>query len=212
MHRTIVQFIINNNAIDDLPVYPTEHVSTLINDYDIKEESECPYVLSQYYAYIWALKRSTNRNPIMFSDIAALHWCLYRRISDDAGLLRDCNKKVRDYICPEPFEFLYLIGEFNSLLSLIDDVYESGEKATNTYCWYVHNIFQCIQPFKYGNGRVGRFLFNLLRMRCGMAISAWDVEKCFYYNAIKKFEKTYQERYSQPSGDNILGQSKLHIS
>jgi len=211
MSRLIASFIHNNNAIDDLPNLSVELINKLIDEYSKELEADYPYVLSQYRAYLWILHRSIDSEQLTFSDIAAIHWCMYKYIDNDAGMLREDFKKIRDYECPNPNIMSFYIKKLNSLLSIIDDVKNTSEEELNGYLWYVHNVFQCIQPFKFGNGRVGRFLFNSLRMKCGISISEWNVDKYFYFNAIKKFEKTFEERYSPAIGSDGLGESELRV-
>lgn len=204
MSRALAQFFRNNNKIDGLPYHSIKATQSLINDYSVYLESKYPYLLPQYKAYIWVLHRLEDDTPLDFIDIASMHYCIYKHISTSAGMIRDSNKIIRKYQCPKVDHLPNMLEKFNALLSVSSDISKYDSDTQNSYYWYVHNVFQCIQPFESGNGRVGRFLFNTLRMKNSMNISHWDVDKYFYYNAVKKFEKTFKEKYSDTFSDRVL--------
>ena len=53
---------------------------------------------------------------------------------------------------------------------------------------WAHDFFQCVHPFWDGNGRSGRILYNLARVRTGMnpLVIAYDRRQT-YFNRIRKF-------------------------
>lgn len=196
--KVLAQFYLNNNTLDRIKTVSITKLLPLIKDkYTQSEREKNPHIINQHLAYLWLVDRVRWDTPINFTDLQDLHFTLYRHIYEDKdnGKLRTTGKKIGTYQCPAPSRLLNLADKFDDLLLLADDIIIYGDENANLFFWYMHNVFECIQPFAYGNGRVGRFLFNILRMRHGMGINIWNVKKKNYLDAIKKFEPIFKERY-----------------
>lgn len=210
--RTLATFYYNNNELDDIPnPGSVQDIIKILKKYPIPiydDEEGNPEILSQHSAYLWASERIRLDPPISSTDICALHYKIFKAVGvTDNGAFRKSSKKVRDYQCPEPSSIMDLMEKLDLLLSIADDFIIYSDDEANAYFFHVHNVFECIQPFAYGNGRVGRFLFNILRMRRGLQISRWGTEKEVYFNAIKSTEEYFIEKYVKPKIDNKMGKS-----
>ena len=197
--KALAEFYYNNNLIDNINTINVSRISrTIRNSYTEVDREACPVVINQHLAYLWLADRVRWDEPINFTDLQDVHFTLFKYIHPDKdnGRIRTTDKKIRAYQCPSPTDINHQIDQFENLLILADDIIIYGEENANLFFWYVHNVFECIQPFAYGNGRIGRFLFNILRLRHGMGINTWNVSRIKYYNAIKKFEKIFRERYN----------------
>lgn len=65
----------------------------------------------------------------------------------------------------------------------------SGE--LETWCWEMHHRFEWIHPFIDGNGRTGRLLLNILRLKYGLPWLTVRYEDRFaYYRSIEEWEHT----------------------
>lgn len=204
--RSLSNFYYNNYAIDGIPTESPSSISKKILAH--LEADEFSLDLRQHYVYLWMLKRIKKKHRVSVADTFNIHYKLFDGMGvDDNGVVRTKPRKIRDYDCPLPKDVWPLLKEFDLLLSISDDIKEFDNKQRNLYFWHVHNVFQCIHPFSYGNGRVGRFLFNMLRLRNDMDISAWEVESDIYFEEVKKFEPVFNEKYY--SKIKAEGNSKL---
>lgn len=62
--------------------------------------------------------------------------------------------------------------------------------TTNVHCWQAHALFENIHPFIDGNGRIGRCIWNAMRLRNGLdLIVIYNKNKRNYYNALTNFRK-----------------------
>ena len=83
----------------------------------------------------------------------------------------------------------------------------SGQGAED-WCWEMHHWFECIHPFVDGNGRTGRIILNVLRLKYGLPWLTIYVgaEQDSYYRAIQKYRKEFfvcselrnKTRYREP--------------
>ena len=203
-NRLLAEFIYNNNVIDGKPsddISVIYKIVTTEKRVDPELESRHPFTAGQYSAIAWIVERVRITDQITFNDIRAIHYKL-DRTRDDRGSIRTTGKMVRAYQCPHPIDLVAILDKFNYLLTLCDDIIQSCEIASNNYFWYVHNVFECIQPFNSDNGRVGRLMFNMLRLRNYMSISNFDVDAMTYYSAVESFHQVFEERYAIKSKRN----------
>lgn len=200
MNKNILaQFYANNNLIDNIKTLNQEKILKFVrNTYSEEERAEHAYIVNQHMVYLWMADRIRWDEPLNFTDVQDIHFTMFRHIHPDKlnGKIRTIDKKVRRYDCPKPKEINHLIDKFENLLLLVDDIIIYGDEIANLLFWHIHNVFECIQPFAYGNGRIGRFLFNICRMRHGMDINIWNIKKSIYYDEIKKFEEIFKARYN----------------
>lgn len=193
------EFYHNNNILDDIDCKSVPIIQRMIKNYNIPDddtERSSPRELCQHNAYLWIKERVKLDKSLSSEDLKVIHYKLNKFLDVDyAGIFREFNKSVRGYKCPAPELIPNLMRQFDLLLALADDIIYYGDDLSNFFFWHVHNVFQCIHPFHNDNGRVGRFLFNMLRMRHGMDISTWDVNKVEYYDQIRKFEPIFEEKF-----------------
>jgi len=195
----VSEFYHNNNILDDIDCKPVSTIQRIIKNYNIPDddvERSSPQELCQHNVYLWIKERVKLDKSISSDDLKVIHYKLNKFSDADCiGVFREHHKIVRKYTCPAPELIPQLMQQFDLLLALADDIIYYGDDLSNFFFWHIHNVFQCIHPFEYDNGRVGRFLFNMLRMRHGMDISAWDVNKTEYYDQIRKFEPIFEEKF-----------------
>jgi len=210
--RLLSEFIHNNNVIDGKPSETVDVIYKLLTTtkrITPAFEAKYPSVAGQYAAYAWMVERVRITDGITFNDVRAIHYKLDRN-REDRGAIRTESKIVRAYECPDPVGLGDVVKKFDYLLTLCDGIIQSGDVAANNYFWYVHNVFECMQPFRSDNGRVGRLMFNMLRLRHFMDISNFDVDTVTYYNAIESFHSVFGSRYAyKPEGNRKLGTGKL---
>ena len=61
------------------------------------------------------------------------------------------------------------------------------------WCWDRHHRFEHIHPFTDGNGRTGRLLLNMLRLRYGLPWLTVNYEDRFaYYRSIQEWEHNHE--------------------
>ena len=120
--------------------------------------------------------------------IKLIHSILMRNLlaKNHCGHFRKCKVWVGGHLKDSPS----LIQE--GLSALCDVIKLGPNKNTNIedWCMCVHNEFECIHPFIDGNGRTGRLLLNMLRLKYGLDIQIiYFDNRIDYYNQIKKYEK-----------------------
>lgn len=128
----------------------------------------------------WACAYEQHAKPnetFLFTEelMLEIHKRLMHRLRPDiAGKFRTCNVRVGIQLCPPYERISRLVSHWcyhiNSLANSI------------TAPRQLHIEFEQIHPFEDGNGRVGRILYNIHRLQCGMRISIIkDSEKEAYY-------------------------------
>jgi len=118
-------------------------------------------------AWEWIYKKKAE--PLKISMILKVHNYLAKNISPDiAGKLRDCDvyiggqKKmfVNEYILKKQLNnFCVDFNKFSTTANVSEEVIKQN-----------HVLFEDIHPFVDFNGRAGRILYNLLRLKVGMSI------------------------------------------
>ncbi len=142
-------------------------------------------------AWNYALK-SLDKGPLDLDIILGIHRRLIGKMNKRiAGKLRDCDvwiggeRKALLSISLLEARVNIWAEHYNKLTSVKDVLTESGKEI---YAKESHVKFEDIHPFEDGNGRVGRILFNTLRLELGlplMIIHAGD-EQFEYYKWFKK--------------------------
>lgn len=116
-------------------------------------------------AWEWAFLNKDQHIGIQY--IKKVHYLLMNRIRPDiAGKFRKCDVfiggKRKLYISDELMEV--------QLLDEVCDKMNNPLKNSELGCKIVHVNFEEIHPFEDGNGRVGRILYNIHRIKEGLPI------------------------------------------
>lgn len=114
----------------------------------------------------WKYAKS-NMEKIDIDYILKIHYLLGRHISPDiAGEFRDCDVWIGGYKKHFISEAL-LRDELRQLLLLIN-VPNFTKGMEEAYAKHVHVMFENIHPHTDLNGRTGRILFNIHRIKLGL--------------------------------------------
>jgi len=137
-------------------------------------------------AWEYAVK---NKNEITTKYIFKIHGYLMKRIRFDiAGKLRTCDvwiggqKKIFISEALLKEQLANWLKECDTSASMKKK--SSHDKEQAIYQWHID--FEGIHPFEDGNGRVGRILLNIQRLRLGLPILVIkESEKFDYYKLFK---------------------------
>jgi len=147
-----------------------------------------------------------HSNNIPITVAKDIHRALTKNVDffesrDMSGEYRNCNVRIGWEMCPnhevvpDLMEHMWF-PELNNLKTtnnLIpeDDINFDGDRIfVDNLSWRVHNLFEVIHPFIDGNGRTGRLLLNMIRIRLGVEPIIIEYDKRFeYYDKIKYFRK-----------------------
>lgn len=117
-------------------------------------------------AWDWAWK---NRDSISVDYILTIHRKLCQRIAPKiAGKIRDCDVYIggrRKWFLSEAL----IKEDLQEIVRLMNSLkYEKGKEEQ--YAKHTHVMFEYIHPFIDGNGRTGRILYNIHRLKLGMPL------------------------------------------
>ena len=137
-----------------------------------------------------------------------IHFVLLKQELRDAGQFRRCKiwiKKVEfDYLLdpprvsyypkPMPKKVPLLMARWEQFLA--EDLKTArtfNEQQKADLAWLYHHWFECIHPFRDGNGRTGRLILNNLRLILGLPwlIVRFD-ERQEYYRGIREWESGHK--------------------
>lgn len=108
--------------------------------------------------------RWSKKEPITLKTILGIHKRVMKRLRPDiAGKLRNCDVWIGGH--RKIFISETLLKDELKTLCEIPIGMEAEEIIKN---WHI--AFEKIHPFEDGNGRVGRILYNLQRLRAGLPI------------------------------------------
>lgn len=160
--KLINSFVTNSNKIEGASVQP-----------DSLE------FINHFKAVRWMLKYPGDK-PVGSSTILELHRRLMHGIMYDAGQLRTCEIMIAGH---RGIPSVLLNEEMEKLEQGIQKC--AGDENE---IWNLHHKFEVIHPFSDGNGRVGRMLLNLLRLRAGLTflIVFYD-KRQEYYDMIENY-------------------------
>jgi Fic family protein len=107
-----------------------------------------------------------NIDKISIDYILKIHYLLMRRIRPDiAGKIRNCDVwiggRLKMFISETLIKSDLMMNVCFEMISYGD--FDKEEKSK-----LVHVIFEAIHPFEDGNGRTGRILWNIHRIRLGL--------------------------------------------
>ncbi len=142
----------------------------------IENEHSKEALFDAKYAWQWALE---NRNEIDLSYILKVHRILLKNLKPDiAGKIRKVNVMVGGRICPNP-------GQLNRLLITWFDYHKDAK--TEEQIKLAHIVFEKIHCFEDGNGRTGRIIYNVQRLKANLPLHIihQGVEQYEYYKWFK---------------------------
>ncbi|CAI0864144.1 Fic/DOC family protein [Serratia fonticola] len=126
---------------------------------------------------------------LAFDHISGWHRQWLGNVYDWAGRLRSAN------LTKDGFQFaaadripLLLAGFEKQFLSRSGELKLLSRPELVSYLAECHVEFILIHPFREGNGRLSRLLFDVLAVQAGGGLldySLWDEHKAFYFKAIQ---------------------------
>jgi len=173
--------------------YKKEEVAEfLLQSNYIEDERSVQAYEDSILAWNWADKNKNRMDKMGLNYILNIHWFLTRNIAPYiAGKIRDCDV----YIGGECKRFITesLIREdLEKVLKLIESDYPELDKEKEAFMKHCHVAFENVHPFVDGNGRTGRILMNIHRLKMGLPIhiihADWpkeDGEQKSYYKWFK---------------------------
>jgi Fic family protein len=121
-----------------------------------------------------AWKYASKIDVLDLEDVLKIHFLLLKNINPRiAGKLRDCDvwiggnlKKFmsREFLTKQLKDWVKNFNNYLKTTKIIDN------KLKHDFTRYNHVQFENIHPFEDGNGRVGRILYNILRLKLGLPI------------------------------------------
>jgi fido (protein-threonine AMPylation protein) len=129
----------------------------------------------------WEFAREND--DISFEWLLEIHRLLMQRLNPRiAGKLRDGDVWIGGRHCRFISHGLLKENTMEAVnrLNLDPDLYDKEEKETLSKSCHIH--FECVHPFFDGNGRTGRILYNIHRLKLGLPIHVIkEEEKLSYY-------------------------------
>lgn len=163
----------------------------LVNKLEIIDEQQMDDIESGLMILLYEKLFIDTSPPEMltFNHIREWHRQWLGNVYEWAGKLRNAN------IAKDGFQFASadriptLITDFEKkFLSRVPVLSSLPQHVLVEYLAESHVEFILIHPFREGNGRLSRLLFDVLSMRAGKGLldySLWDEHKEFYFKAIQ---------------------------
>jgi len=170
---------------------PGSSDSVLLNKLSIVDEAEMEALesglLLMLYEQIFI--KSTSLTALDFEHIQEWHRHWLGNVYDWAGRLRNANLVKDGFKFAAADRIPYLITGFEKrYLHRFEELNTLSRLELIGYLTECHVEFILIHPFREGNGRLSRLLFDALSVQAGSGLldySLWDEHKAFYFKAIQ---------------------------
>jgi cell filamentation protein len=127
-------------------------------------------------AYDWSLERFSGDSCFSFVDLREMHKRWLSGIYEFAGSVRTVNLSKGDVMFA-PAEHLHnSIREFEVLLQGATPCRAQGTEDLARIIALVHGEFILVHPFREGNGRLGRWLADLMSFQAGGPTIDWQFD------------------------------------
>lgn len=170
---------------------PGSNDTVLLNKLGIVDAEEMEELESGLLMMLYEKMFISNHIPenITFGHISEWHRQWLGNVYEWAGKLRNANLAKGGFQFASADRIPGLLSEFEerflTRMTLLNVLPRSELVAFLAEC---HVEFILIHPFREGNGRLSRLLFDVLSVRAGRGIldySLWETHKEFYFKAIQ---------------------------
>lgn len=135
-------------------------------------------------------------------DSRRIHGILMADVLDDAGEYRKqrcCIMNRRGEVLKElplPQHLLYLMKKWHEYAEDLLRCTNMSNEDKEYECLLFYYHFLCIHPFSDGNGRTGRLLHNLLRLRLGLSWFNFTVDvHPLYVRKLQEYEVEFRRMF-----------------
>jgi len=170
---------------------PGSNEAVLLNKLGIVDSQEMEELESGLLLILYEKLFITNHIPdvMTFGHISDWHRQWLGNVYEWAGKLRNTNLAKGGFQFASADRVPGLLSEFEErFLTRVTFLDALSRPELVTFLAECHVEFILIHPFREGNGRLSRLIFDVLCVRAGQGIldySLWDMHKDFYFKAIQ---------------------------
>lgn len=170
---------------------PGSNEAVLLNKLGIVDSQEMEELESGLLLILYEKLFITNHIPdvMTFGYISDWHRQWLGNVYEWAGKLRNTNLAKGGFQFASADRVPGLLSEFEErFLTRVTFLDALSRPELVTFLAECHVEFILIHPFREGNGRLSRLIFDVLCVRAGQGIldySLWDMHKDFYFKAIQ---------------------------
>lgn len=170
---------------------PGSNEAVLLNKLGIVDSQEMEELESGLLLILYEKLFITNHIPdvMTFGHILDWHRQWLGNVYEWAGKLRNTNLAKGGFQFASADRVPGLLSEFEErFLTRVTFLDALSRPELVTFLAECHVEFILIHPFREGNGRLSRLIFDVLCVRAGQGIldySLWDMHKDFYFKAIQ---------------------------
>jgi len=191
-----------------LTLEEVKDMATRFTEGNVIENNTGPYQEIMNHLYSFFMKRELTL-PWEISTLMSTHYILMNGVNEDVvpGLLRNVEVSVKgsdgtEYFITAPFK--NIIEETESLLEWLNNS-PYDELVTATI--FFHE-FESIHPFKDGNGRTGRTLFQVLLQELGLK----NCKLCKFEQEMLSDSQTYYDLMAFTDATGSYSQLVMYVA